>query len=150
MRFDLPSAVRNPISLIGIAVTTAAAVVFLALLLLEMFGQIKNPYFGLLLFVAVPAVFVMGLLLIPIGIWRQRQKPATTEWPVIDLGLPRTRTVALTVFVLTCVNILIVSLAAFGAVHHMESAEFCGVTCHTAMEPEWKAYQVSAHAKVAC
>ena len=51
---------------------------------------------------------------------------------------------------LTCVNILIISLAAYGTVHHMESAEFCGTTCHTTMEPEWKAYQVSAHAKVAC
>jgi nitrate/TMAO reductase-like tetraheme cytochrome c subunit len=152
MRLDLPSAVRNPISLIGIAVTTAAAVVFLVLLLLEMFGQIRNPYFGLLLFVAVPAVFILGLVLIPIGVWRQHRKPAgeAAEWPVVDFGLPRTRTVVLTVFVLTCVNILIVSLAAYGAVHHMESVEFCGTTCHTPMEPEWKAYQVSAHAKVKC
>ena len=150
MRFDLPSAVRNPISLIGIAITTAAAVVFLALLLLEIFGQIRNPYFGLLLFIAVPAVFVVGLVLIPIGVWRQHKHPAATVWPVLDFGLPRTRTVVLTVFVLTCVNIVIVSAAAFGAVHHMESAEFCGSTCHTAMEPEWKAYQVGAHAKVAC
>ena len=53
-------------------------------------------------------------------------------------------------FVLTIVNVVIVSLAAFGAVHHMESAEFCGTTCHTTMEPEWKAYQVSAHAEVPC
>jgi hypothetical protein len=150
MRVDLPSAVRNPISLIGIAVTTAAAVVFLFLLALELAGQIRNPYFGLLLFVAVPAVFVFGLLLIPIGIWRQHKRPVTSEWPVIDLGLPRTRTLALVIFVLTGVNLLIVSLAAFGAVHHMETAEFCGTTCHTTMEPEWKAYQAGAHAKVAC
>ena len=71
MRVDLPSAVRNPVSLIGIAVTTAAAVVFLVLLTLEFTGQIRNPYPGLLFFVAVPFVFVLGLLLIPIGIWRQ-------------------------------------------------------------------------------
>jgi hypothetical protein len=45
---------------------------------------------------------------------------------------------------------VIVSLAAYGTVHHMETAEFCGTTCHTTMEPEWKAYQVSPHAKVAC
>ena len=31
----------------------------------------------------------------------------------------------------------------------MESAEFCGTTCHTTMEPEYAAYQVSAHARVA-
>jgi len=53
MRFDLPSATRNPISLIGAAIATAAAVVFLALLALELGGQIQNPYLGLLLFIAV-------------------------------------------------------------------------------------------------
>ena len=52
--------------------------------------------------------------------------------------------------VLTLVNVIIFSLAAYGAVHHMESAAFCGTTCHTTMEPEYTAYQVGAHAKVAC
>ncbi len=154
MRIDLPSAARNPISLIGVAVATATAVVFLVLLALEMGGQIRNPYFGLLLFIAVPAVFLVGLLLIPIGGWQHRRRVAaghaSGEWPVIDLRLPRTRTVIFTVGLLTCVNVLIFSLAAYGAVHHMESAEFCGTTCHTTMEPEYAAYQVSAHARVSC
>ncbi len=154
MRFDLPSTVRNPISLIGAAITTAMAVVFLMLLALEMSGQLKNPYVGLLLFVAVPAVFAFGLLLIPLGTWRQHRRIAAgraeDDWPVIDLRLPHTRSVIVGVAVLTVVNVLIVSLAAYGTVHHMESAEFCGTTCHTTMEPEWKAYQVHPHSKVAC
>ena len=154
MRVDLPSATRNPISLIGAAITTSMAVVFLVLFALEMAGQLKNPYIGLLVYVAVPVVFVLGLLLIPIGAWRQRRRVAQgraeDDWPVVDLRLPRTRAVVIGVAVLTCVNVLIVSLAAYGTVHHMESAEFCGTTCHTTMEPEWKAYQVSPHAKVAC
>ena len=154
MRFDLPSAARNPLSLIGVAIATATAVVFLVLLALEMGGQLRNPYLGLLLFVAVPAVFLLGLLLIPLGIWRRRRRfapgRAPEEWPVIDLRLPRTRTVIFAVSMLTFVNVLIVSLAAYGAVHHMESAEFCGTTCHTTMEPEWAAYKVSAHARVSC
>lgn len=151
---DLPSGVRNPLSLIGIAITTAMAVVFFVLLALEIAGQLRNPYLGLLLFVAVPAVFVLGLLLIPIGAWRQRRRiasgRATGDWPVIDLRLPRVRSIILGVTVLTLVNVMIVTLAAYGAVHHMESAEFCGTTCHTTMEPEWKAYQVSAHSQVTC
>ena len=153
-RVDLPSALRNPISLIGVAVTTAMAVLFFALFALELAGLIRNPYIGLLLFVAVPAVFVVGLLLIPIGIWRRRRQvaahAAVDEWPVIDLRLPRTRAVVAWVTVLTMVNLAIVSLAAYGTLHHMETAEFCGTTCHTTMEPEWKAYQVSPHAQVAC
>lgn len=154
MRLDLPAAARNPISLIGVAVATATAVVFLVLLALEMGGQIRNPYFGLLLFIAVPGVFLVGLLLVPIGIWQHRRRIAaglaSGEWPVIDLRLPRTRTVIAVVGLLTCVNVLIFSLAAYGAVHHMESVEFCGTTCHTAMEPEWAAHRVSSHARVDC
>jgi hypothetical protein len=154
MRVDLPSAVRNPVSLIGVAVATAMAVVFLLLLALEFTGQLTNPYAGLLVFVAVPFVFVLGLLLIPIGIWRQHRRIAAgyapDDWPVIDLRLPRTRSVIVGVALLTIVNVFIVSLAGFGAVHHMESTEFCGQTCHTTMEPEWKAHQASPHSKVAC
>ena len=154
MRVDLPSAARNPISLAGAAIATAMAVLFLVLLALEAGGQLRNPYVGLLLFVAVPAVFLLGLLLIPLGIWRRRRLVARgrlpDDWPVIDLRLPRTRTLVFAVTVLTLVNVIIFSLAAYGAVHHMESAAFCGTTCHTTMEPEYTAYQVGAHAKVAC
>ncbi len=154
MAVDLPKAVRNPISLIGVAVATAMAVVFLLLLTLEFTGQLTNPYAGLLVFVAVPFVFVLGLLLIPIGIWRQRRRIAAghapDDYPVIDLRLPRTRQVILGVGLLTIVNVFIVSLAAMGSIHHMESTEFCGQTCHQTMEPEWKAHQVSPHAKVTC
>jgi len=154
MRFDLPSATRNPISLIGVAIATAMAVVFLALLALEIGGQIDNPYLGLLLFIAVPAVFLFGLLLVPVGVWRQHRRiaagRATGEWPVIDLRLPRTRVLIVTVALLTGFNVLLFSLAAYGAVHHMESAEFCGTTCHTVMQPEYTAYKVSSHSRVAC
>jgi hypothetical protein len=154
MRFDLPSAARNPISLIGVAIATAAAVVFLALLALEMGGQIQNPYLGLLLFIAIPAVFVLGILLVPIGVWRQHrriaQAKAVDEWPVIDLRVPRVRSVVFAVALITMVNALLVTLAAYSGVHYMESAEFCGTTCHTTMGPEWKAYEVSPHSQVSC
>lgn len=154
MKLDFPSAVRNPISLVGSAIVTAAAVVFLVLLALDLGGQIQNPYFGLLLFIAVPSVFGFGLLLIPVGVWRQRKRvreqKAVDEWPVIDFRLPRTRTIVFAVAMLTLVNAMIVSLAAYGAVHYMESAEFCGTTCHTTMGPEWASYKVSPHAEVSC
>lgn len=154
MRLDLPRAARNPVSLVGAAITTAAAVVFAILFALDFAGQLTNPYLGLLLFVAIPFVFVFGLLLIPIGIRRQRKLVAAgraeADWPIVDFRLPRTRSLVFGVALLTLVNVLIVSLAAVGVVHHMETKEFCGTTCHTPMEPEWKAHQVSPHAEVDC
>jgi hypothetical protein len=154
MRIDLPSTFRNPISLIGVAIATSMAIVFAMLLALEMAGQLTNPYIGLLIYVAGPAVFMVGTVLMLIGAVRQRRRAAAGKtdpgWPVIDMRLPRTRAVIFGVAMITCVNILIVSLAAYGTVHHMESAEFCGTTCHTTMEPEWRAYNAFPHARVAC
>ncbi|HKC55391.1 MAG TPA: NapC/NirT family cytochrome c [Vicinamibacterales bacterium] len=152
-RFRLPPTAHNPISLVGIAMATAMAWLFLALLIADLFGYVpNNPYIGLLLFVAIPAAFVIGLLLIPFGAWRVRRRAPDTahEWPVLDLRDPRQRSLTVTVLALTFVNVLIVSIAAFGSVHYMETTEFCGTTCHTTMEPQYVAHGRSAHAQVAC
>jgi hypothetical protein len=93
-------------------------------------------------------------LLIPLGLWRARHRrrthPGEPEWPVFDLGNPRHRRIAVVVFALTIVNVLIVSLAAYGGVHYMESTEFCGEVCHTPMEPQYVAYKDAPHSRVAC
>ena len=49
------------------AIATAMATVFLGLAALHLAGYLTNPYIGLLVFVAVPAVFFVGLVLIPLG-----------------------------------------------------------------------------------
>ena len=150
----LPDTVRNPLSLVGVIVTTTAAVLFVVLLVLEFIGAIANPYLGLLVFVTVPFVFVLGLLLIPLGAWwarrRRRLHPELPAWPVIDLGQPRHRTLVITGLALTGANIVIVSMAAYGGVHYMDSPAFCGQVCHTTMEPQFSAHQVWPHARVGC
>jgi hypothetical protein len=147
--------VRNPLSLFGVLVATVSAVLFLAVVSLELLGYVSNPYIGLLAFVAIPTVFVIGLLLIPAGAWwaarRRGPGPAVEpDWPVLDLRDARRRTVVFSVVLLTIVNILIVSIAAYGGVHYMESSEFCGQVCHTTMEPQYAAYQTWPHARVPC
>jgi nitrate/TMAO reductase-like tetraheme cytochrome c subunit len=150
----LPDTIRNPVSLVGVALATAAAAFFLVLLLLESFGFLANPYLGLLLFVSLPLIFIAALVLIPIGAWRaarrRRLRPGAPEWPVIDLGQPRQRTIFGGVLVLTFVNVVIVSIAGYGGVHYMESTEFCGQVCHETMAPEFEAHQAWPHARVAC
>jgi nitrate/TMAO reductase-like tetraheme cytochrome c subunit len=150
----LPDTVRNPVSLAGMVIATTMAVLFLVLCLLEYFGAIENPYIGLLVFIAVPLLFVLGLLLIPVGGWwsarRRRLRPDLSEWPIIDLRDPYHRTISAAVIALTLVNIVIVSIAANGAVHYMDSSEFCGHVCHTTMQPEYVAYASWPHARVEC
>ena len=146
---------RHPAALAGAVIATVSAVGFLTLVAADLLGMFPNPYAGLVIFIAVPALFVFGLLLIPVGIWMQRRAlrrdPSTpVGWPVIDLGLSRVRAILIGVTALTVVNATLVLLAAQGSLHYMESPEFCGQTCHTQMHPQYTSWQNTTHAEVAC
>ena len=87
---------RHPLAVAGAVLTTVSAVVFIALVIAVAFGLFEHPYAGLVVFVVVPALFVLGLLLIPLGMWlearRLRRHPeATRDWPVFDLRNRTTR-----------------------------------------------------------
>lgn len=154
MRPSVAAVLRNTVSALGVALTTACGFLFLALLVLELCGFLQNPYTGLVIFVFVPAVFVLGLLLIPIGLWleRRRTRAGTSRpaWPRIDLNDPAIRRTVLFVAGATVVNLVIVSVASYGAVEYTESPQFCGRVCHEPMEPQYSAYQAWPHARVAC
>ena len=154
MRLNRSAIFRHPVALFGAALTTVAAVLFLILLLLDAFGYFHNPYFGLLLFVAIPAAFVIGLILIPIGARLAARRRAAgappPEWPVFDLNVARQRKLIGAVLLLTIVNLVLLSMASYGAVHYMETTEFCGQVCHTTMEPQYVAHQSGPHARVPC
>jgi len=147
--------VRHPLAIAGALLTTTAAVVFLALLAAALIGWFANPYAGLIVFVAIPAVFVLGLLLIPAGMWLQKRKlarnaAAAADWPVFDFRVPRVRRIALLFTALTALNVAIVLVAGYGSLHYMESPTFCGQTCHTPMHPQFAAWQGGPHARIAC
>jgi nitrate/TMAO reductase-like tetraheme cytochrome c subunit len=144
---------RNIVSFLGAAITTATAVVFLTLFLMEGLGFEGGPYFGILTFLILPGIFAFGLALIPIGIWWDRRRgrgAGASALPVIDLNSPRTRGIALTFILLTLGNTIIIALATYKGVEVMDSTEFCGQTCHSVMAPEFTTYQNSPHAQVPC
>jgi hypothetical protein len=145
---------RNRISALGVALTTASALLFLVLVALDVLGFLANPYAGLVVFIMVPALFVVGLLLIPLGLWFDRRRTAAgrpaPSWPVLDFGDRNARRAAIFVVVATIVNLAIISFASYGAVEYSESQSFCGQTCHTVMQPEFVAHQTGPHARVHC
>ena len=146
---------RHPVALAGALLTTASAVVFIALLIAELVGLFDNPYAGLVVFVVIPAFFVLGLLLIPLGMWLEHRRlkahpDAVREWVVIDFRNPATRRRAVMFTALTAVNIVIVLLAGYQSLHYMESPSFCGQVCHTPMHPQFTAWQDAPHSEVAC
>src|SRR6266851_882032 len=56
------------VSMFGVALVTVAGCSWLLILPAHMRGHVDNPYIGLLIFIAIPIVFFLGLVLIPIGI----------------------------------------------------------------------------------
>jgi hypothetical protein len=146
---------RHPLAIAGALITTASAVVFIALVIAVLIGLLDNPYAGLVVFVAVPAAFVLGLLLIPAGMWLQRRKllrepGAAAGWPILDFGRTSVRRGALLFTALTAVNIVILLLAGYGSLHYMESPSFCGQVCHTPMHPQFTAWGNGPHGRIAC
>ena len=149
---------RNWLSLIGAAIVTATAILIVTLFVLESFGLRGSPYMGILAYLILPGLFLVGLLLIPLGIALQRRRDrkaaergeAPPAFPVIDLNDARTRNRTLVFAALTAINIVILATATYKGVETMESTEFCGQACHSVMAPEHTAFQRGAHASVKC
>lgn len=152
----LPDVLRNPVSVVGAGITTTAAGLFLFVFFADVLGIHTNPYLGMVFFLAMPALFLLGLVLIPVGIVRERRRrrlglgPSRFDWPTLDLRDPHTRKITGLVSVLTLANVLILSLATYRGLEYMDSVEFCGQLCHVVMEPEFVAYQDGPHSRVKC
>lgn len=147
---------NNPISLIGGALTSAAALTLIGFWVVAVLGHggSNNPYLGIIFDLCLPAVFILGLVLIPVGIWLRHRHLKTVDqlpaaYPKIDLADPVFRRGIDFVIVATFINFIIVGTASYRGVAYMDTPNFCGQSCHV-MAPEWSAYHVSTHASVAC
>ena len=136
------------VSLLGAALVTTAGFSWLFALPTQLRGHTSNPYIGIIVFIIIPIVFVAGLILIAIGIFLARRR--------IEKGLLTApnratyfRRLAIFFVVTTAINIVIGTQGTYRAVEHMETAQFCGQSCHV-MEPEFAAHQNSPHANILC
>ena len=117
-------------------------------------GGSSNPYVGIIFYLLLPGLFVLGLLLIAAGILRrQRHLKAARQIPpsfrTSTFASQRFRHGIDFVVIATFINFVIVGTASYRGVAYMDKPSFCGQSCHV-MAPEWTAYQVSPHSGVAC
>ena len=151
----LPSSVKNWTSLAGGLIALISLFMILFLFIITAVFEQQGAYLGLVVFILLPGILVMGLILIPIGMWLKSRRERRTGagepgWPRVDLNDPHHRNAAF-IFVLgTAVLLLISAVGSYQAYHFTESVQFCGTICHTVMEPQHVAHQESPHARVAC
>jgi hypothetical protein len=147
---------QNTLSLIGAVLTTSSAITLIGFWVYDfILPGPPHPYVGILIFLILPGIFVLGLLLIPAGIALRRRELRTAGelpelYPAVDLKMPVVRHVIILIGIATFMNVLIFGFASYRGVSYMDTTTFCGQTCHTVMQPEFSAYQNSPHARVDC
>lgn len=153
----LPGIVHNWISYFGALIAGLALCAFIFLYVLTTFARTAHsPYAGLVIFILVPAILLLGLLLIPIGMlveWRRWKRTATHSIeiiPAIYLNQPGHRNAVL-IFATGFIFLLFLSaFGSFQAYEYTDSVTFCGTLCHKVMAPEYETYLRSPHARVRC
>jgi len=139
------------VSMLGIALVTTAGFSWLFVLPIEFRGHTSNPYIGIVVFLVIPVVFILGLVLIALGWFLARRRIVSAEHDLL-VGANRRayiRKLAIFFAVTTAANIVIGTQGTYRAVEHMETPQFCGQSCHV-MQPEFAAHQNSPHARVEC
>ncbi|MBZ0264694.1 NapC/NirT family cytochrome c [bacterium] len=148
----------NLLSRIGVIITTTALFSFFFVEILMLLGILNNAYIGLIVYLAFPTLFVVGLMIIPVGWFQYVKTTGKTSKELLTERFPddilKTKAYGTrlyrTILLLTLLNVIIIGIASLRALHFMESAEFCGTACHSVMNPEWATYQESPHAHVRC
>lgn len=142
----------------GVVLVTSSFVTMIILEMARFGGILTNAYIGLVTYMLLPALFVVGLILIPIG-WRRYKKSTgktarqllseRLDDPDTEQGFFGSR-VFQSIAVLTLVNVVFLSVISSRMLHFMDGSHFCGTACHSVMDPEWITYQASPHARVQC
>lgn len=151
----LPNSYYNSVSFYGTLIAGFNLLLIIVLILISLFSDSGGGYLGLITYLILPIFLIIGLLMIPLGMWIKvrrikKGKPEDTRWKVIDLNDRRTRNAMIIFVVGTFIFLFLSAIGSYQAYHYTESNKFCGTTCHSVMEPEYTAYQNSSHARVKC
>jgi hypothetical protein len=151
----LPSTFYNTITLAGATIAATALGLIAFLVVLEMTASEHNPYMGIIAFILMPAILVLGLLIGAFGVLRQQRRrrlglPSTEKLPTIDFNNPAHMRATMFIGITFIIFLAMTGFGSFKAYEYTESDEFCGTLCHEVMQPEYTAYSVSPHARVGC
>ncbi len=143
----------NWVGTMGVVLTSTAFLLFSIFEVLRMLGVLTNAYIGLITYMTLPALFVLGLSLVPVGwlLYRRAERRSSNELFAERFESKLSTRASLLMFAgLTLLNLLFLGAGAARMLHFMDQPTFCGTACHSVMGPEWAAYQRSTHAHVPC
>ena len=152
-KMEVRSLLRNYVSLIGLALAIVALANILFLFLIDLTSSHPSPYVGVLAYMVFPGFFILGLLLVPLGMWMQRKRhirDANKKFPLLDLNNPAQRSSVAFFLSFVVLFVLMSAVGSYRGYEYTDSVEFCGQLCHSVMHTEFVAHQGSPHARVRC
>jgi hypothetical protein len=155
MKRRLPDVLYNPLSIAGAALAATSFLTVVFLTFVELFQKAAPAYIGIISYVLLPIPLIVGLILVPLGAWREKRRlargmPASRLQFTVDLNSSRQRSALILFATFSIILLLFTAYGSYRTFEWTESVEFCGTTCHSVMEPEHTAYQNSPHARVKC
>lgn len=155
-KLRIPSLMRNYISFIGMAIVVAAVTSDVLMFLIEITSTTENPYIGILTYIILPSIMILGLVVVAVGMVLERRRrhrhapEAVMPYPKLDFNDAHTRRTFVTFIVISAFFISASAFGSYRAFEYTESVSFCGEACHSVMKPEFMAYNAGAHARVRC
>ncbi len=149
---------NNFFTICGLLLVAFSLLLLATFALFEIVSPARNPYVDIIGYLVLPISLIAGIIIVPCGIllksWRLRRRNPNQRlafrYPHFDLSDPHQRRVAKAVFLGSIVALPIVGVSSYHGYHYTDSSEFCGLACHSVMEPQSTTYARSPHARVAC
>lgn len=154
----LQGVIRSKAALAGATMFVVLCPVLLVVALIDLAGGIENPYYSLLLYLALGPLLLVALALVAAGLWMTRGKNKerfySYEFIKEHLLAPeryqRLRRLLYSATGLAALFFFALGVAAHSGYRYADSMEFCGVFCHQVMEPEYVTHKNSPHSQVRC
>jgi thiosulfate reductase cytochrome b subunit len=146
----------NPLTIAGTFISFISFGAIIFFIILALYSGHASPYIGIITFIILPAIVIIGIILIVVGAFIENRKRAalgtdyTKKLPIIDLNNKKHQITTIVTAVVTLVLIAFSVFGSFKAYEYTESDEFCGTMCHKIMLPEYTAYSKSPHSRVGC
>jgi hypothetical protein len=150
----------HPLAKVGGYMVTFGTISAISYTGVTIFTRTESAYGGIIFLTLVPLFFFGGLTLFPIGVYRAFKIQCLEDPSLRDKSLGeillrlsgeqdvRNRIIAFVLF--SFANVALTLVIVMAGFEYLDSASFCGLLCHTVMEPEYVMYQRSPHARVVC
>ncbi len=148
----------NKFAKYGVILMVSSFIIFFVLEFLRFVGILESALVGLYSYLSSPTLFVIGLLLIPFGWYKEMKLTGKPLKELISSKFDDTETsgtffgskLFLTLSGTVLASVIFLAFASTRMLSFMEEPVFCGTACHSTMTPEWTTYQESPHSRVRC